>query len=138
MEITELLATFADPAKIKTMPPFQLLVGGLFTTLLGMGVTFVALIALQYLLVLFEKLPIFKDPPTQEAPKRRGPAPAKAPVQPSYAPNNEELVAAITVSLATMLETSASGIRIRSIRRIEDTSPAWARVGRLEQMLSRV
>ena len=70
MDFAELLATFADPSKIKSMPLYQLMVGSVFTTFLGMGVTFVALIVLQYITGLFGKLSIFRDPATQEVRKK--------------------------------------------------------------------
>lgn len=137
MDITQLLADFADPSKIKDMPFYQLLVGGLFTTLLGMGVTFVALIALQFVAALFGKLSIFKGETQEPVRKSSKPAAKRPPVQSSSA-LDEEVVAAIAASLAIMLETSASNLRIRSIRRMADPSPAWWRMGILDQTQNRL
>jgi sodium pump decarboxylase gamma subunit len=116
------------------MSLYELFVGGIVTTALGMGVTFVALIALQYITGLFGKLSVFRDPPTQEVRKKPAPARAQAPVQTPSASNSEELVAVISTSLAMMLETPASNLRIRSITRVQDASPVWWRMGVVDQM----
>ncbi|WP_163339006.1 OadG family protein [Desulfopila sp. IMCC35008] len=130
MDTVELLAKFSDPEVIGTLSLTQRLLAGLITTILGMGITFLALVILQIVTSLFEKLA-----PTHTAALQPSPAPAPAPAQePDQKQQEEELIAAITVALATQLQTTTSKIVIRNIRKLEDHSPTWNRVGLAEQM----
>ena len=56
MVITELLSRFADPEIIHTLSLTDKLIAGLVATTLGMGITFVALVLLQMVIVLMDKL----------------------------------------------------------------------------------
>jgi len=137
MDLAEVFANFSDPQKIKDLPAMALLWGGLVTTLLGMGITFVALYLLQLLIGLFEKIGGAEEVQPAATKKKVAEAIAKPAVRPA-SQSDGELVAAITAALALMLETSASGIVIRGIRRIEDATPAWGRAGIAEQMQNRM
>ncbi len=132
MDTVELLAKFSDPEVIGTLSLTQRLLAGLITTVLGMGITFLALVILQIVTSLFEKLA-----PTHTAALQPAPAPAPAPApthEPDQKQQDEELIAAITVALATQLQTTTSNIVIRNIRKLDDHSPTWNRVGLAEQM----
>ena len=129
MDTVDLLAKFSDPQVISTLSLSQRLMAGLITTILGMGITFLALIILQIVTSLFEKLT-----PTRIA--------AQQPVVPSSKPepvredsrDDAELVAVISATIAMQLQTAASNIVIRNIRKLEDHSPTWNKVGLAEQM----
>ena len=134
---TDLLTLFSDPSKIEDLDATQKLWAALITTVLGMGITFVVLVSLQFVLGFFEKISGAEKKPTP-APK---PAPAPVDKKADETPasqTDDELVPVIAASIATMLETSASNIRIRDIRRIQDSSPAWSRIGIAEQMQNRI
>ncbi len=129
MDTMELLAKFADPETLKTLTTMQRLMAGLITTMLGMGITFLALIILQFIIGLMAKL----TGEEKTAPITT-PAPAPAENLADQRRKDEQLVAAITVALAMQLKTAASNIVIRNIQKIEDHSPVWNKVGIAEQM----
>lgn len=106
---------------------------GLIVTALGMGVTFVTLIALSFLLDLLRML-FYKEP--QKAPVQvveSTPA-AEETVEEG---NEEELIAVISAAVAACLQTSTHNIVVRNIVRVGDQSPTWNRLGKVEQMGSR-
>lgn len=132
MDTIELMAKFADPETLKTLTTMQRLTAGLITTMLGMGITFVSLVILQFVMVLLAKFTVEATP----AKKQIGPEPAPTAAVTAAAnkQKDEELVAAITVALAVQLKTAASNVVIRNIRKVEDHSPVWNKVGLTEQM----
>lgn len=131
MDTMELMAKFADPETLKTLTATQRLSAGLITTLLGMGITFSSLIILQFVIGLLAK---FSGAPRQAA-EEIGPAPEPAAAaEADQRQQDEQLVAAITVALAIQLGTAASNIVIRNIRKVEDHSPVWSKVGLAELM----
>ncbi|WP_133512067.1 OadG family protein [Candidatus Thiosymbion oneisti] len=134
---TDLLTLFANKDTIESLTTTQRLWAGLTTTVLGMGITFVILILLQFVIGLFEKLP---DPEKQPTPTLK-PAPASTAGKTDEKPaaqSDDELVPVIAASVAMMLETSAGNIVIRDIKQVEDTSPTWRRAGIAEQMQHRI
>ncbi len=134
---TDLLTLFANKDTIESLTTTQRLWAGLITTVLGMGITFVILILLQFVIGLFEKLP---DPEKKPTPALK-PAPAaaagKADEKPA-AQSDDELVPVIAASIAMMLGTSTGNIVIRDIKQVEDTSPTWRGAGIAEQMQHRI
>ena len=56
MIVTELLAIFADPNAIHSLSSSDKLLAGLITTILGMGITFSALIILQFIIAWMDKI----------------------------------------------------------------------------------
>jgi sodium pump decarboxylase gamma subunit len=131
---TDLLSVFADPSKIESLTTTQRLWASLITTILGMGITFVVLIVLQFVTSLFEKFSGSEEP--KPAPKAK-PAVKKTEEKP-VVQTSDELVPVIAASLAMMLETPASNIVIRDIRRLEDRTSPWSRAGVVEQMQTRI
>lgn len=75
--------------------------------LMGMGVTFVGLICLIFLVMLMGKL---------AGGQKAAPAPVPAPAQP--AANRQEIIAAVAAAIAEELGTEVSAIRIVSFKRI--------------------
>ena len=105
---------------------------GLIVTALGMGVTFVALITLSFLLDLLRIL-FYKEP--QKAPVQV--VQQSTAVEEAEEDNMEELVAVITAAVAASLQTSTHNIVVQNIVRVGDATPTWGRAGRAEQMGSR-
>jgi len=134
MTTTELLAQFANPETLKTLSLGNKLLAGLVTTVLGMGITFIALILLQFLISWMDRL-INRSSKDE---KTAVPVPEILTVP---GVNNQvddgELVAVITATLAMQMKTSVDTIVIKNIRKIEDRSPLWNRAGIIEQMNSR-
>lgn len=132
MDTMELMAKFADPETLKALTITQKMMAGLITTMLGMGITFLALIILQFVIALMARLSGVKAPAVQEfGPQPQQTVAAEA-VEKRH--SDEQLVAAITVALAVQLGTAAGNIVIRNIRKVEDHSPAWNKVGLTELM----
>lgn len=135
MNITELLTQFANPETLKLLSFTDKLVASLVTTLLGMGITFIALIILQVLISWMARL--INQAAALPAQPSAPPVPAvqAAPVPARTA--GDELVAVISAVIAVKLKTSVDNIVIRNIEKLEDRSPAWNRAGIIEQMNSR-
>ncbi len=128
MDTTSLMSQFADPNTIKSLTIAQQFIGGLITAVLGMGITFICLGILQFVIGLFDKLnsPVALQLPTV-SPSETIPA---APLQ-----QEEEIIAAITAALAIALQTGPDRILIRNIKKIPETAPAWHRAGQVEHLL---
>ncbi|MFH0780763.1 MAG: OadG family protein [Pseudomonadota bacterium] len=135
MTITELLAQFANPETISTLSFTHKLLAGLVTTVLGMGITFIALIILQVLISWMDRL-INRSVVVKESTQV-----FQTSVNTSATPeiqNDNELVAVIAGVIAMKLKTSIDNIVIKNITKIEDRSPLWNRAGIIEQMNSRL
>lgn len=52
--------------------------------------------------------------------------------------NDEELVAVIAAAIAASLGVSIPEINIKSIRRVEQRTPAWSSAGRQEQIFNKL
>ncbi|MEE4313587.1 MAG: OadG family protein [Desulfofustis sp.] len=126
MDISDLLAKFSDPATIGSLSFGDKMLAGLVATVLGMGVTFLALIVLHGVIVLLGRL---TDQPAVEQP-------AETEKEPAAGAIGADTVAAITAALALVLRTSPDSLVVREIKRVEDTAPAWGRVGLIERLRS--
>ncbi len=141
MTTAELLAKFADPEIIQTLSLSDKLFAGLMATILGMGITFISLIVLQFAMVIMEKLlgrpakQTVQEPVHSSAP---APSPEITTTPEIITTNDNELIAVISSVIALQLKTSVSNIVIRNIEKVEDSSSAWNRTGMLEQMNSRL
>jgi len=120
------------------MPLGEKMLASLYVTLLGMAITFVALMILWAMIAAMSRI--------------LGTKPAKKEVQPS-APKvvekenllekkedemDEAIVAVIAAAVAASMNTSVHNIIVRNIRRTQNTVPAWGNAGRFEQMKTRV
>ncbi len=56
MDISKLMAIFSDPNSIHSLSSLEKLQGTLFTVAMGMGVTFVVLVVLQFCIILMPKM----------------------------------------------------------------------------------
>lgn len=133
MTTTELLLQFSHPETLKTLSFASKLWAGLITTILGVGITFSALILLQLVISLMNRLLA----PRRPAAPKPTPLPSSAKAGPAEEDDNE-LVAVITAVLANHLQTASDNIVIKNIVRIEDSTPIWHRAGILEQINSRL
>ncbi len=107
---------------------------GLLITALGMGVTFLALIALSFMLDLLRIL-FYKDPNKNKPVEVKEEAPKVQEVEiVKEDKEDEELIAVITAAIAASINTSTHNIIVKNIFRVQDTTPAWNKAGRLEQM----
>ena len=87
-------------------------VSNLFVCIMGMGVTFIGLIFLIFLIQIMGALLRGKGAPAQKA------APVPAAPAADAIPNRGELIAAVSAALAEELGTDVSAIRIHSFKKI--------------------
>ena len=137
MTVTELLTRFANPEVMSALSVSDKLYAGLITTILGMGITFTALIVLQFVIGWMDKI-------LNNSSRKLQPAAVQVPAQSTAAEapaapeqDDKEIIAVITATIAMQLKTSVDNIVIRNIEKVEDRSPAWNRAGIVEQMTSR-
>lgn len=141
MNIMELINNFKDPVLIEQLSLGEKISASLFVTLLGMTITFTALIVLWGLTAAYSKMV-----QNAEAKKKANavvevkPAAPAAPVVTAVEPeeDEEELVAVISAAIAAQMGTSMHNIVVRNIVRVSDSTPAWGQSGRMEQMNSRM
>jgi sodium pump decarboxylase gamma subunit len=134
MVLTELLSKFADPEVIHTLSVTDKLIAGLVATILGMGITFTALIILQLVIVLMDKL---SKRPTKTCSAALQSAKSATPLSEPVPSVNTELIAVISSVIALQMKTPVSNIVISNIEKIDNPSSAWKRAGIIEQMNSR-
>lgn len=139
MTTTELLATFANSELIQTLSMGDKFTASIITTILGMGITFSALVILLFIITWMNKILNRSAKPENVS------VPTPAPVKPSTVETAEgtsgderEIIAAITTAIAMSLKTSASNIVIKNIEKVEGQAPQWNRAGITEQMNSRL
>lgn len=115
-----------------------------YVIILGMGITFVALVLIWFLTATMSKM-------IQKLESKNSVAKVKAqPVAPAVSKTPEpavssvvtqeddgELIAVITAAIAASLNTSMHNIRVSNIRRISDSTPVWGKSGRSEVMNAR-
>ncbi len=104
---------------------------GLFITLLGMTVTFTALIVLSFILDLMRI--VFYKKPKAAVVKKVEAKPEQTSITEAKQ-DDEELIAVITAAIAANLNTSTNNIIVKNITRLPDSTPAWGRAGRMDQM----
>lgn len=131
----DLLSQFADPQIMKTLSMSDKLTAGLITTMLGMGITFTALVVLQFIIPFMDKLLNKKEAQSPKTTITQHVAPSTPSPDKT---DDTELIAVITSVLAMKLKTSTENIVIRNIEKISDHSPAWNRAGIIEQMNNRL
>jgi glutaconyl-CoA/methylmalonyl-CoA decarboxylase subunit delta len=134
MGIPEIMAQLANPQTIKTLSFTEKMIGGSIVSCLGMGITFMALILLQFLMDLQSKIIARTEKKAVKAPAPSAAINQNAATTSGSNSNDEELVAVISAAVAMEMQKSAWDIRIRTIRKIEEPSLAWNRAGILDQM----
>jgi len=139
MNVTEIIELFSNPETIHTLTTGQKSIGVGFTVALGMSITFVSLVILQFVMTVMSK---FMDD-SKVIEKKTAPVKKAAPVAAAPAPevsrsNDEEVIAAITAALSVKLKTPMSNIIIRNIKKVNNNHHTWNNVGVVEQMNSRL
>lgn len=138
MIVTELLASFANPDVMQSLSTSDKLLAGLITTILGMGITFSALIILQFIISWMDKI-LNNSRGEQTITPATVPIAEKSPdAKEEVLQDDNELVAVIASVIAMKMKTSVENIVIKNIEKLDDRSPAWNRAGIVEQMNSRL
>ncbi len=132
MDSVELLMKFSDPELMKSLSGTERLMAGLITTVLGMGITFLSLVILQFVTAFMEKLSVKKVEEPPAAPVAD--AGQKEQEMADNLRQDEELVAVLSAAIAMKMKTSVGNIVIKNIERVEDKSPMWSKAGILEQL----
>ncbi|HAS73701.1 MAG TPA: hypothetical protein DCS67_06115 [Clostridiales bacterium UBA8960] len=117
-----------------------------YVIILGMAITFTALVLIWFLTSLMSKMiqkieskntvAKVKPQPAQSPTSAANTAPTVAQV--STDEDESELIAVITAAVAASLNTSMHNIRVSNIRRVSDSTPVWGKSGRSEVMNARV
>ena len=112
----------------------------LIVTLFGLGIVFIVLVALQYILKTM-KVAFYKEKKEGEdviqVQKAKPVEPAIQQLNNNDAVEDDELIAVITAALISSLG-GRSNIVVRNIRRVDDLTPIWGKVSRTEQMANRL
>jgi sodium pump decarboxylase gamma subunit len=103
---------------------------GLMVTVIGMGITFIVLLVLSYVLDLFRILskgPSSKKADAEEKAEKIKPEPVEniSIAEETNSKNDLELVAVITAAIAASLNTTSDQLVVRSFRRIGNRSSQW-------------
>lgn len=123
MNLSELMQLFSSSETIHSLGLSDKILASLITTLLGVGITFCALIILLVVISWMRKLT-----QTQNSPE--------VPQQHTEQTDEAEIVAAITAAIAMTMQSRQSNIVIRNIRRVNDFHPQWNRAGIRSQLNS--
>ena len=138
MIVTELLASFANPDVMQSLSTSDKLLAGLIPTIVGMGITFSALIILQFIISWMDKI-LNNSRGEQTITPATVPIAEKSPdAKEEVLQDDNELVAVIASVIAMKMKTSVENIVIKNIEKLDDRSPAWNRAGIVEQMNSRL
>jgi len=113
----------------------------LIITVFSMAVVFVALIGISYLIDLL-RIASDRNGNTKGSNKANAieekevKKVEESSVQENL--NDEELVAVISAAVAVSLGVSIPEVNIKSIKRVTENTPAWAAMGRREQILGKL
>ena len=124
-----------------TMTTGEKFLAGIQVTVLGLIIVFAALAILYFTIIIMERL-INKSQKTVEVVESRLSADETVSfdvvesvhtVEEDTA-HSTELVAVITAAIAASLYVPVQDVVVRSIRRAQDSTPIWAKMGRIEQI----
>jgi len=137
MENLSLLQRFANPDLIHNMTIGEKLLASTYVAVLGMAITFIALIILWGFIIIMGNVLGVRKPkkePVKVVAEPKAQPEIKTTAEETDSGDDEELVAVITAAIAASLNTSTHNIVVRNIVRVPDTTPVWGQAGRLEQM----
>lgn len=107
-----------------------------YVIILGVGITFVALVLIWWITVLMSKtIQTIEARNAIVEVKPLTPQPVAA-VQVDDA-DDEELIAVISAAIAASLNTTMDNFKVTNIRRTSDSTPTWGKIGRSEVMNAR-
>ncbi len=132
---------FADPVLIQQMTLSEKISVALFVTVLGMLITFAALVVLWGLTEFYSR--IVRNVENKNSTKSNaGATQTQAPAQPvqsvTKGTDDDELVAVFAAAIAMATGRKPQNLVVRQIRQIVDVTPAWGQAGRVQQMNSRM
>lgn len=130
-----LLERLADQAEIVNMTMSEKLMATFYVTILGIGITFLVLIFLQYCIVLMSAM-LNRGKGKAAVAVKESNVTLERPVPVDLQPESEdeELIAVLTAAVAACMGRSADTFVVRNVLRIQDGTPNWAKAGLLEQM----
>ena len=137
-----LLDKLADPNLLEQMTTSEKLSASFQATVLGMGITFAALVIIWGVSVLLKNVVLSiegkKDSGVKvvNTPKKKTQAVSE--VVEDDATDDEELIAVISAAIASSMETSVRNIVVKNIVRVNDDTPTWGKVARIDQVNSRL
>ncbi len=105
----------------------------LLVTLFSMGVVFLSLLAISFLIDLVRVALSGSEKKSTPVQQPQAPVVAPAPVV-QVQEDDTELVAVITAAIAAMTGTNANGLVVKNIKRISDSDTAWSKTGKIELM----
>ena len=135
MNIAELMKLFGNPETIKSLSMGDKMMGVGVTVILGMGITVLALIFIQFLIGFMTSM--LTEKPKAEVASTPVATKSEAVTEEAPETNDEELVAVIAAAVAAHLGTSSNNVVIQNIRKVADATPTWGRAGIVDQMSTR-
>jgi len=137
-----LLDKLADPNLLEQMTTGEKLSASFQATVLGMGITFSALIIIWGLTVLLKNVVSSIEGKNDSGVKVVSTPQKKtqtvSEVVEEDVTDDEELIAVISAAIASSMETSVRNIVVKNIVRVNDDTPTWGKVARIDQVNSRL
>jgi sodium pump decarboxylase gamma subunit len=131
MTINEIMVIFKNPETIHTLSAGDKFLAVGFTVLLGMGITFLSLVTLKVVIDIMAKVLVEKKLEIKIAEKKE--------VEEVIPDNDEDVVAAIVIALATKLAANTNKkIIIKNIKRVNNEHSPWGQLGIVEQINNRL
>ncbi len=109
------------------------LLASLQVTLLGVSIVFIALMMLYFIIRIMDKL-VNKPVKAKQQTQAIETQPVVVETIEEDTIDDTELVAVITAAVAASLQTSTHNIVVRNIVRTNDVTPAWGKLGRMQQL----
>lgn len=135
----QVLENFKHAESFAQMELADKLIATGYVIVLGMGITFIALMLIWFLTVLMSKF--IQRVESKQAITEVKPAVVATPAAVTTAIVNDEdeseLIAVITAAIAASMNTSMHNIVVTNIRRVPDTTPTWGKLGRSDVMNAR-
>ncbi len=119
MDLSRLMQLFSSPETVESLQLSDKIYASLITTILGMGITFSALVILLFVISFMRKLAVKPEPAERVT--------TTAALQQEEDEN--ELVAVITAAIVATMPRHRRNITIRNIKRVNDFQPQWNRAG---------
>lgn len=136
-----LLDRLADPNLLDKMTTGEKINASIQTTILGMGITFAALIIIWGLCILLKNVvKSIENKPVEKAQvvKKTQSTKKEAVVEEVSVSDDEEIVAVISAAIAASMNTTVDKFVVRNIVRVNDDTPTWGKVARIDQVNSRL
>ncbi len=128
---------FANPKTIQSLSFYEKMMGSIYTAIIGMGITFLALIIIWLMIKLlsngvkfFESLKEVNKKDTEDI--KIDNVSYTDDINQDIDEIDEEIIAVIMSAIASDMNTSTNNIVIKNIVMKQDTT--WALAGRIEQM----